>query len=178
MDCKKQKCLVHLLRDLHESAQECPAFAAGSFFRRSKRLVKEMLLLKSQWDELDDKPYDLRAKRLEARLDELAHAHYDEANAVRLAKRLRRHQKELTPFLWEKHLDGTNNAAERALRPAVVARKISGGSRSKAGADAWATVASLVRTARQQGKNLLESVKSMLVSAWASKKPPTMPAGP
>src|SRR5579862_6404071 len=137
-----------------------------------------MLLLKSRWDDLDDKRYDLRAKRLEARLHELAHAPYDEENAKRLAKRLRRHQKELTPFLWEENLDGTNNAAERALRPAVVARKISGGSRSQAGADAWATVASLVRTARQQGKNLLESVKSMLVSAWASKKPPTMPAGP
>jgi transposase len=75
-------------------------------------------------------------------------------------------------------LDGTNNAAERAIRPAVVARKISGGSRSKEGAEAWATVASLVRTARQQGKNVVETIKSLLMAAWAEDKPPTMPAGP
>jgi hypothetical protein len=91
---------------------------------------------------------------------------------------MRRYQKELTAFLWEKDLDGTNNAAERAIRPAVVARKISGGSRSKNGAEAWATLASLLRTAGQQGKNILETVKSMLIAAWAADKPPTMPAGP
>ena len=91
---------------------------------------------------------------------------------------MRKHQKELTAFLWDKDLDGTNNAAERAIRPAVVARKISGGSRSRKGAAAWATLASLLRTARQQGRNLLETIKSMLMAAWASDKPPTMPAGP
>jgi transposase len=101
-----------------------------------------------------------------------------EANAKRLARRMRKHQKELTVFLWEKDLDGTNNAAERAIRPAVVARKISGGSRSKNGAEAWATLASLLKTAGQQGKNLLETIKSMLIAAWAAEKPSSMPAGP
>jgi ATP phosphoribosyltransferase regulatory subunit HisZ len=91
---------------------------------------------------------------------------------------MRRHQKELTAFLWDKNLDGTNNAAERALRPAVVAREISGGSRSRNGAAAWATLSSLMRTASQQNKNLLETLKSMLTAAWASDNPPAMPAGP
>ena len=66
MNCKKQKCLVHLLRDLRESALTCPAFASGPFFRRCKRLIKEMLLLKTQWDTLGDEAYDARAHRLEA----------------------------------------------------------------------------------------------------------------
>lgn len=70
------------------------------------------------------------------------------------------------------------HADERAIRPAVVARKISGGSRSPNGAQAWATLASLLRTANQQGQNLLETIKSMLMAAWASDKPSTMPAGP
>ena len=178
MDCKKQKCLVHLLRDLRESALKSPAFASGSFFRRCKRLIKEMVLLKKQWDDLSDEVYDARARCLEARLDELANGTYDEANARRLGKRLRKYQKELTPFLWEEHLDGTNNATERAIRPAVIARKISGGSRSKAGAEAWAKLASLLRTANQQGKNVFDTVKSLLVAAWATIKPPTFPAGP
>ena len=39
-------------------------------------------------------------------------------------------------------------------------------------------LASLLRTAGQQGKNLLETIKSMLIAAWAADKPPTMPAGP
>ena len=43
---KKQKCLTHLLRELTQSAEKSPAFASGVFLRKSKRLLKEMLLLK------------------------------------------------------------------------------------------------------------------------------------
>ena len=111
--------------------------------------------------------------RLENRLADLVSAAYDEPNAKRIAKRLRRHHNELTAFLWEKDLDGTNNAAERALRPAVVARKISGGSRSANGAEAWATLASLMRSAGQQGQRVLDTIQAMLTAAWASEKPPT-----
>jgi transposase len=80
---------------------------------------------------------------------------------------------ELTAFLWDRDLDGTNNAAERALRPAVVMRKITGGSRSRRGAAAWAKVASLVRTARQQGRDLLTAIRAMLQAAWATDRPPS-----
>lgn len=178
MDCKKQKCLAHLLRELSESAEKSPAFAAGVFHRQSRRLLKEMLLLKSRWNTLGDLQYTPRVRRLEMRLDRLARTDYDEPNERRIAKRMLRHCKELTAFLWDKDLDGTNNAAERAIRPAVVARKISGGSRSKNGAEAWAKLASLLRTANQQGKHLLDTIKSMLQAKWAMGTPPTMPAGP
>ena len=178
MDCKKQKCLAHLLRELKESAEQSPAFAAGPFVSNCKGLIKRMLRLKAQWENLADEPYDRRARRLESQLGKLAATHYDEANTRRIAKRLKKHQKELTAFLWERDLDATNNAAERAIRPAVVSRKISGGSRSTNGAEAWATLASLMRTANQQGRNLLETTRSMLIAAWATQRPPTLPAGP
>lgn len=178
MDCKKQKCLTHLLRELAETAERCPDFASSLLFNRSKPLVKQMLRLKKQCNDPSEPGYVQRGRRLEKKLEELAGADYEEPNAQRLAKRMRKHQKELTAFLWDKDLEGTNNAAERAIRPAVVARKISGGSRSANGAQAWATLSSLVRTAGQQGKNLLDTIKSMLTAAWASDKPPTMPAGP
>jgi hypothetical protein len=172
MDCKKQKCLAHLLRELAESARDSPAFAAGAFFRKSKRLVKEVLALKRRWDRMGDKLYVTRAIGLENRLQRLSDDEYDEPNERRIAARMRRHRTELTAFLWDRDLDGTNNAAERALRPAVVMRKVTGGSRSAAGAAAWARVASLVRTARQQGRDLLPAIKAMLQAAWANDRPP------
>ena len=178
MDCKKQKCLAHLLRELKESAEKSEAFAAGSFFIDCKRLIKRMLRVKRQWEKLEDKEYDARVRRLERQLQQLATGQYDEPNAKRITKRLLRHQSELTAFLWDKDLEATNNAAERALRPAVVARKISGGSRSKNGAKAWATLASLMRTATQRNLKLMDTVRSMLVGAWSSQRPPTMPTGP
>jgi len=178
LDCPKQRCHTHLLRELHETAEKHPAFAQGIFCRRAVRLVKDMLALKRKWDELDDRTYTRRACRLEDRLDQLARGHYDEPHAARLARRLLKHRSELTRFLWDKHLDGTNNAAERALRPAVVMRKITGGSRSAKGAAAWAKLASLMRTASQQGRNVLETTKQLLVEHWAGRPAMALTSGP
>ena len=169
--CKKQKCLVHLLRELAQTADKSPAFVTSTFFRKTKRLVKEMLLLKGRWSQMGDEPYLKRVRRLENRLDQLAQADYDEPHARRIARRIRKFRKDLTAFLWDKALDGTNNTAERAIRPAVVARKISGGSRSDNGAQAFAKLASLLRTAGQQGKQMLGTIKSLLIAAWSTGNP-------
>ena len=176
--CPKQRCLAHLLRELKDAARDSPAFAAGAFYPRCKRLAKDMLALKGRWREWDDATYTRRACRLEDRLDQLAKGAYDEPGAKRLAKRLLKHRNELTRFLWERDLDGTNNAAERALRPAVVMRKITGGSRSAEGAEAWAKLASLMRTASQQGRNVLETVKQLLVEHWAGRPAMALTSGP
>ncbi len=66
-------------------------------------------------------------------------------------------------------MDGTNNAAERALRPAVVMRKITGGSRSASGAHAWAILTSVMRTAEQQGRDVVETIKTLLRASWAGQ---------
>jgi transposase len=169
----KQRCLAHLLRELKETARDSSAFAAGTFYPRCRRLLKDMLALKRRWHDLDDATYTRRACRLEDRLEALSRAHAADAepNARRLANRLLRHRRELTPFLWDRHLDGTNNAAERALRPAVVMRKITGGSRSEAGAAAWAVLASVLRTAGQQGRDIVDTLKELITRHWAAKEP-------
>jgi hypothetical protein len=173
MNCQQQKCLTHLLRELRETAARSPPFAASGFHRRCKRLVKELLGHKQRWDELDEQTYNRLASRLEKRLADLAAAHWcnGDADVRRLAERLSRHRAQLTAFLWERSVEGTNNAAERALRPIVVARKISGGSRSKAGARATAVLASVLRTARQQGLDLMETLKRLLMNCWAGQEP-------
>jgi len=178
LDCKKQKCLAHLPREFAETADEHPAFAAGELFAKGKRLIQDLPRLKSRWDRLDDNRYTSRACRLETRLDQLLAAEYHRPDEQRIAKRMRRNRGELTAFLWERELDGTNNAAERALRPAVVARKISGGSRSQNGADAWAKLASLMRTADQQGRNVLAVVKQLLIEHWSGKPAMALLSGP
>jgi len=170
---KKQRCLAHLLRELTDAARDSPAFAATAFYPRCRRLAKDMLALKKRWHELDDATYTRRACRIEDRLAALARGHACDAEpeARRLAGRLLRHRTELTPFLWDNDLEGTNNAAERALRPAVVMRKVTGGSRSEAGAQAWAVLASVLQTARQQGRDAVETLKQLMMRHWAGAEP-------
>jgi len=91
---------------------------------------------------------------------------WDDPDATRLTARLRKYRDKLTTFLHKPELDGTNNAAERALRPAVVMRKITGGSRSESGAKAWSILASVMRTA-----------SSKAATRWRRSRPAQSPMG-
>lgn len=169
-DCPQQKCLAHLLRELRDAVQKRPELEAHPFFKRCKSLVQEMLRLKKQRPRRSAAVYGRQVKSIETRLRKLGAASWDDADADRLAARLRKYQDRLTTFLHDRQVEGTNNAAERALRPAVVMRKITGGSRSESGAHAWAILASVMRTAQQQGRDVVETIKELLRASWAGRE--------
>src|SRR5438034_5605756 len=71
----------------------------------------------------------------------------------------------LFTFLHCPGIDATNNAGEREMRPAVIARKTWGGNRSEAGAEAQRTLMSVLRTCYRQGKDAFERIVDLLRSA-------------
>jgi transposase len=169
-DCPQQKCLTHLLRELRDTVQKRPELKSHTFFKRCKQLVREMLRLKKRRQDLPDAAYGRQVKSIETRLRNLGAKTWDDADANRLAARLRKYQDRLTTFLHDANVDGTNNAAERALRPAVVMRKITGGNRSESGAESWAILASVMRTAQQQGYDVVATIKELLHATWAGRE--------
>ena len=70
----------------------------------------------------------------------------------------------LFEFVRDPTVEGTNNRAERALRPAVVARKISGGSRSWRGARVFAILATVVQTLQLRSQDLIRDGPGYLAS--------------
>lgn len=168
----KQRCLAHLQRELKDTVATRPdALAGHAFFRRGRRLIRDMLRLRKRKGALDERVYERRVRRVETRLATLAEDHLkdDDADAARLAKRLSKHRADLTRFLRDEAVPATNNAAERALRPAVVMRKVTGGNRAASGADAWAVLASVMRTAQQQGRGVMDELRTRLRQAWAAE---------
>ncbi len=67
---------------------------------------------------------------------------------VTLAKRIRRYLQDLFVFGAVPGVPHTNNAAERSLRPLVIARKVSDGTRSAAGSTCRVILDSIAATAR------------------------------
>ena len=59
-------------------------------------------------------------------------------------------------------MQATNWRAEQAIRPAVVTRKAWGGNRTRVGADTWQVLASVLRTAVQQGRDPVELLARLL----------------
>jgi transposase len=76
----------------------------------------------------------------------------DEAEKVRaLAREILNDWAAITAFVTNPDLPATNNEAERALRDAVIARRISNGTRTEEGSAAYAATLSVLETCRRRG---------------------------
>ena len=80
-----------------------------------------------------------------------------------LAQRIDRFLGELFTFVQYPGVPSENNAAERAIRPAVIARKVSGGTRSSRGSDTMSVLRSLFETWRLQGRNPIDACHGMII---------------
>ena len=143
----RQTCLVHLLRDLeHVDKYKQPGEHWPSFAKKLRRLVGDAIRLWRRQDELTAQQYQSRRDRLHKRLADLIDAPWEDKQAKRLIKRLRRHRDDLFTFLDQPGVPFDNNHAERIIRPAVIIRKNSYGNRSQRGADCQAVLMSVFRT--------------------------------
>jgi hypothetical protein len=75
-----------------------------------------------------------------------------------LPQRLKTFQTETLRFLTDFDAPFTNNLAEQDLRMMKVKMKISGAFRTLQGAQIFATLRSVVSTARKQGRNVLQTL--------------------
>ena len=87
----------------------------------------------------------------------------------RVANRLRKGRQWLFTFLDHPGVEATNNRAERALRPAVIARKLSCGNKTERGKRTWEILASLAATCHQRGQDLTQHLRPYLILPQAAQ---------
>jgi len=90
---------------------------------------------------------------------------YKSSHCHRFVVNLLNEKNNLFEFVRNPHVEGTNNRAERALRPPVTARKISGGNRSEQGARNYEILLSVTQTLHQNGQNLIEHGPAILLAS-------------
>jgi transposase len=171
----RQKCLVHLFRDLeHVEKYKNPGKHWAEFARKLRRLLGDAIRL---WKREERPPAEYASRRacLDRRLQELIETDWRDPQASRLIKRLRRHQNELFTFLDHADVPFENNHAERAIRPAVIIRKNSYANRSNRGADTQSVLMSIFRTLKQRGCDLLDSITQALKTYLTTGKLPPLP---
>jgi transposase len=83
-----------------------------------------------------------------------------------LGKDLLKQWDSLWPFLHHEGAEPTNNHAERVIRPGVLCRKVTGGTRSEAGASFVARIQSVIATAKCQGLDLVDWLQTALEALW------------
>jgi transposase len=149
-----QRCWAHLWRDIDALETEYPEDAALAAWSAGVRAIYALATAQRPAEEAGGTPQAIRARARRARRYEQqlltlcpVTMTADRPEAT-LAKRIRRYLQELFTFVRDPAVPHTNNAAERSLRPLVVARKVSGGTRSENGSTTRMVLSSLAATAR------------------------------
>ena len=170
----KQKCVGHLLRDLHEMG-ESKTGRAVRFVQQLTAVLQAALALKAEKPGLDKTAFSQRAQALEGQLDDLIapQRRLKDADLLRFARRLRKHRPHILRFLYVDDLDATNNQAERMLRPAVITRKTNGCNRTRTGAETHAILSSVTVTCRQHSIPILNYLVQL--QQFGGTSPPLVP---
>ena len=150
---KQQKCLAHVLRSISEVVQTKTG-RGRSFGKRLKGLLREAMELWRAYHRGEASDFGVRAERLKREVRyHLRDRPMADADNYRLQNELGWHDDRgsLLRFLDDPSIEPTNNRAERALRPAVIARKVSHCSKSVEGADTFSAFTSVIRTLGRNG---------------------------
>ena len=89
-------------------------------------------------------------------------------------RELHEHRRRLWAFLKHDGVEPTNNASERALRHAVIWRKLSFGTQSAAGSRFVETMLTVVESCRQQGRRVFEYLAAALEARCFGKHTPSL----
>lgn len=153
----KQKCLAHVSRKARDWQKLVAADSSDfTFFSDIKHWVNRACRFhrRRAAGELSKKKIAVEKQWLRDELLRLQWCDVTHEKAITLQALLIRHEGEWLVFLDDARVSPTNNLAERALRPLVVLRKLTFGSRTHAGATRMAQLMTVAETSRRHGKRV------------------------
>jgi transposase len=167
---QRQLCLAHQVRNLQAVVDLYPT----AFWPQAMQAVfRSAVHLHGQRQQIPNGQFCQQVDRIEQLCDWLLERSLSQDQAGKLQRRYLKHRQSLFVFLYRTDVEPTNNRSERALRPSVIHRKVTGGFRSGWGARAYAALASVIDTAELDGVHAFDAIQSLL-------GPPSLPllAGP
>lgn len=156
-----QLCHAHLLRNLWfgvESEGSRWAYQMIRFLQKTERARAVI------WEEgRGDRFRGEIIRGYELELAALLEQNLNKKEELKLQKRLRKHQDKILFFMNSPDIPYENNSSEQAIRQAKVKQKVSGGFRSREGAQRYAIILSIVETCKKQRLNVLESIQKVIL---------------
>jgi len=162
---QKQRCLIHLLRDLKKVIRYFyDDKEVLRYTRKLKRLLEKAVELHKdyqgrRWDNI----YYHRRELITQTLLDFRFPNPNKRILNRFVKRLNRHKDELFCFLYHKDIDFHNNHAEQQIRPDVIFRKITFQNRSQEGAQNHQVIMSILQTAKLNNLDPIKTLRQILL---------------
>ena len=157
LNALQQKCYSHHLKAVSEACQAHPQAGEG-YLLQVQALLRTAIWLKALQAEAPADRFEVCLRHLRLHAAALLESPRAQTQEEKVRMRLWKQRDHLFTFLERAEVPATNNLAERQLRPAVIARKISCGNKTAQGAQAWQVLASLAASCRQTGHSFIRRV--------------------
>lgn len=145
-----QYCYAHLKRDVDDLKKQFPDQPqVAAFVGSLSPTLGEAMHLRTL--RLSPKEFLRRATRIRRRITAIVHRQASHAAIRKVQDIFRKHPKRLYHWTRDPTIPAENNLAERDLRPLVIARKVSFGSQSEAGARTRETMMTILHTLKKRG---------------------------
>lgn len=153
-----QYCYAHLLRDVEKLVKDCPDDDEVTRFTGTLiPLLAQAMHLRSQ--DSSNEEYYRQAEELQRKIMAICRSPAHHLGARAIQDIFTTHEDRLFHWVTDRRVPADNNHAERNLRPTVIARKVSFGSSSDAGAETRSVLMSVLHTLnKRRGDVSLESV--------------------
>lgn len=152
LECTKQRCLTHLLRELAKLREELPWQSVRAFIQPLITLFQDAIQLGKDRDTLGKQAFAQAHQRILNRFDELIlNTRSSNPECLRIWRRLFKHCDELFTFLDDPRVPADNNGTERDIRSLAAARNDGGTHRAGWSATAFAQIKSVIATGMKNG---------------------------
>jgi hypothetical protein len=170
--CKKQSCMAHLLRKIRKFHFAFPTLGTVfKFYLRFRKILRDGEGLQLQRKQLGEEVFKRRLDKLYSRLDELLKWHNPNDILKDIIEKVKRQLPHILTFVEHDGLPCHNNHAESLIRKGVMKRKVSFGSKSQEGAEAYAIILSIYTTCQLRKLSFLNFMMQSLKHYIHTKRP-------
>ncbi len=161
--CEQQSCMAHLLRKIRKFREKFPQLKdITQFYLKLRRILRDGEKLQTERENLGELVFKRRLKKLHERLKKLLEWSNPDDILREIIKKVKRQQPRILTFVEHPGVPCHNNYGEYLIRIGVLKRKVSGGSVSSIGANAYAILLSIFVTCKLRGIGFPEYMKASL----------------
>jgi len=169
---RTHKCIAHHLKKISE-ARKRPDTPDPTYLDNWKLFFQAVIGIWRAQPQMDAEEFALRRAGIEAWLDRLLAKEVTQPGDVAIRNRIGKRRESIVVCLYEPAAEPTNNRAERDLRPAVIARKVSCGNKTSAGKRSFEVLRSVASTCYKRGHDIITYLVGLLpTDARAGPIPP------
>ena len=167
-DVRVQYCMAHLIREIRFLAEHVVKKLArwGNFLLE---WLKKLFRTLHRRNKLTAKGFFRSMEQIKYGFLRLVRRPPDHRLAKKLARRFRgKAAEDYFRFLTEPKLEPTNNGTERQIRPVVIDRRITQGTRGYAGMRWCERIWTALATCKKQNRNVFKFIHHTLVAHWTN----------